>query len=179
MELTGGWVLPAAWAALGLTIVVCAARAGRSARALRTGVVAVSVLWLVAGAAANAAMLLDGATYTGFADGSPIRFVRETWESLVVPHHHFFIGLLIAGEAVAGVLVLVPGRVRRVVLVALIAFNATLLVFGWAFGIWAVPLVTSLWLLYRAERVRTLPRPPCDGASSARPRSPRSRVPSP
>lgn len=137
------------------------------------------MLWLLAGAAANAAMLLDGSTYTGFADGSPIPFVRTTWESLVVPHHHVFIGLLIAGEALAGALVLVPGRVREVVLLALVAFNATLVVFAWAFAVWAVPLVVSLSLLYRAERLRSRRPRPSGGASSARHRPLRSRAPSP
>jgi len=179
MDLTGGWLLPAAWAVLAVTIVVCALRASRHPRALRLGIAAVSALWLVAGAGANAWMLADGSTYTGFADGSPIAFVRDTWESLVVPHHHVFIGLLIAGEAIAGVLVLVPGRVREVTLLALIAFNATLVVFGWGFLVWAVPLVTSLALLRRAERLRSLPRRPSAGASSGHHRSPRSRVPSP
>jgi hypothetical protein len=139
-------------------------------------------------------MLIDGTTYSGFATGSPIPFVRDTWESLVVPHHHVFIGLLVAGEALAGVLVLVPGRVREVVLICLVAFNATLVVFGWAFAIWAVPLVASLLLLHRAQRLdsqrldnqrldnqrlRNRPRRPSGDASSGRPRSPRSRVPSP
>jgi hypothetical protein len=181
------------WATLGTTIVVSGLRARHSVRALRLGIAAVSVLWLLGGAAANAAMLADGTTYTGFADGSAIPFVTDTWESLVVPHHHVFIGLLIAGEALAGLLVLVPGRVREVVLLALVAFNATLVVFGWGFAIWAVPVVTGLALLHRAERstprpsrrslrdlLRNRHRPPYGDASSApRRRSPRSRVPSP
>jgi hypothetical protein len=179
MDLIGGWLLPVAWATLGLTIVVCGLGAARSPRALAVGIGAVSVLWVVAGAGANAAMLIDGTTYTGFADGSPIPFVHDRWESLVVPHHHVFIGLLIAGEALAGVLVLVPGRLRQGALIALVAFNATLTVFAWAFAIWAVPLVVGLLLLLRAERLRNRPRRPSAGASSGPPRSPRSRVPSP
>jgi hypothetical protein len=184
MDLIGGPLLPILWTTLGVTIVVCGLRARHSDRAFAIGIGAVSVLWVVAGAAANAAMLIDGNSYTGFAGGSPIPFVRETWESLVVPHHHLFIGLLIAGEALAGLLVLVPGRVREVVLLCLVAFNATLVVFAWAFAIWAVPLVVSLWLLYRAQRLdnqrlRSPLRRPYAGGSSGRHRSPRSRVPSP
>lgn len=204
MELVGGWLLPATWGLLGLTVVACSLQASRSRRALATGIGAVSVLWVAAGAGANVAMLLDGTTYTGFADGSPIPFVRDTWESLVVPHHHAFIGLLVAGEALAGVLVLVPGRPREAALLALVGFNATLVVFGWGFAIWSVPLVTALALLLRAERLErrgpdhprtrgrsrprrpSLPdrlrnrrRRPSAGASSGRHRSPRSRVPSP
>ncbi len=180
MDLIGGPLLPVAWAALGTTIVVCGLGARRSDRALVLGIAAVSVLWLLGGAAANAAMLVDGTTYTGFADGSPIGFVTDTWESLVVPHHHLFIGLLIAGEALAGLLVLVTGRVRQVALLALVAFNLTLIGFGWAFAVWAVPVASGLVLLYRAGRITTPRRRPSAGASSApRHRSPRSRVPSP
>jgi len=179
MDLIGGWLLPVMWTTLGLTIVLTSLRARRSSRAFAIGIAAVSILWVVAGAAANAAMLIDGTTYTGFAKGSPVPFVRDTWESLVVPHHHVFIGFLIAGEALAGLAVLVPGRAREVALLALVAFNATLTVFAWAFAIWTVPLVLSLWLLYRAERLRTRRRPPSGDASSGRHRSPRSRVPSP
>jgi hypothetical protein len=179
VELIGGWLLPVVWTTLGVTIVVSSVLARRSDRAFSIGIAAVSVLWVLAGAAVNAAMLVDGSSYTGFADGSPIRFVRDTWESLVVPHHHVFIGLLITGEALAGLAVLVPGRVREAALLALVAFNATLTVFAWAFAIWAVPLVVSLVLLLREERLRIPRRRPYAGASSDRHRSPRSRVPSP
>lgn len=179
MDADGGWVLPVSWAVLGLTIVGCSLRAHRDDRARKVGIAAVSLLWFGAGALANLAMLAAGNTYTRFASGSEIPYVRDTWESLVVPHHHVFIGLLIAGEALAGILVLVPGRVREVVLLVLTAFNATLVVFGWGFAIWAVPLVIGLSLLYRAERLRTRPRRPSGGASSGHRRSPRSRVSSP
>ena len=83
------------------------------------------------------------------------------------------------GHYSRSVLVLVPGRVREGALLALVAFNATLTVFAWAFAIWAVPLVVGLLLLLRAERLRNRPRRPSAGASSVRRPSPRSRVPSP
>ena len=168
------------WGVLGITVVGCGLRARASRRSYLLGIAAVSVLWVLAGAGANAAMLIDGSTYTGFADGSPIPFVTDTWQSLVVPHHHVFIGALIVGEVLAGLLVLVPGRVRELALLALVAFNATLVVFGWWFAVWAVPLVTALLLLYRVERVTPRRRQPSAGASSVpRHRRPRSRVPSP
>jgi hypothetical protein len=186
MDLVGGWLLPAAWGVLGLTILACGAVAHAHPRALEIGLGAVSLLWVVFGAGANLAMLVDGTTYTGFADASPIPFVHRAWESLVVPHHHAFIALLILGEALAGALVLVPGRTRQVALYALVAFNLTLVVFGWGFAIWGVPVASGLALLARADRthrpaaaVRTRRRRPSAGASSARHRSPRSRVPSP
>jgi uncharacterized membrane protein YqjE len=71
-----------------------------------------------------------------------------------VPHHHFFIGLLVAFEAVAGLLVLIPGLARQLGLVALIAFTLAVVSFGWGFCLWSVPMTVALVLLLRAERRR-------------------------
>jgi hypothetical protein len=147
-----GWVLPVVWAGLGAVIVTCSLRAARSRRAYLTGVSAVSVLWVVAGAAVNALFLARGDDYSGFANGASTSFVREPWQSVVVPHHDLFIGLLIGFEAVAGALVLVEGAVRQWTLVVLIAFTVALVSFGWGFLIWSVPMVVALSLLWRAGR---------------------------
>ncbi|MGZ5403537.1 MAG: hypothetical protein ACXWDL_02690 [Nocardioides sp.] len=140
------------WFSLGVVIFVCSLRATRSQRLYRVGVTAVSALWVVAGAGVNAYFLLRGDDYSGFADGASTSFVRETWESVVVPHHSLFIGLLIAFEAVVGTLVLVEGRVRQTALLLLIAFNVALVSFGWGFLMWSVPMVVALSLLWRADR---------------------------
>ena len=145
-----GWALPVVWVGLGIVIVAGSLRARRSRRAYATGVTAVSVLWVVAGAGANAYFLARGADYSGFADGASTSFVRETWESLVVPHHGLFIGLLIAFEATAGLLVLVEGPVRQAALLLLIGFNVALVSFGWGFLVWSVPMALALSLLWRA-----------------------------
>ena len=149
-----GWALPVLWVGLGMVIVVSSVRAGRSRRAYLVGVSAVSALWVVAGAAVNGYFLARGDNYSGFADGASIAFVRETWESLVVPHHTVFIGLLIAFEAVAGALVLLAGRARQTALLLLIGFNVALVSFGWGFMVWSVPMVLALGLLWRAGRTR-------------------------
>ena len=150
--MTIGWVLPVVWAGLGAVIVTCSLRAARSRCAYVIGVSAVSVLWVVAGAAVNAYLLARGADYSGFADGASTSFVRETWQSVVVPHHGLFIGLLIGFEAVAGALVLVEGAVRQWTLVVLIGFTVALVSFGWGFLVWSVPMVVALILLLRAGR---------------------------
>lgn len=148
-----GWVLPVVWVSLGVVIVVLSVRAGRSRRAYEIAAGAVSLLWVAAGAAANAYFLARGDDYSGFADGASTSFVRDTWETLVVPHHGLFMGLLIAFEAAVGALVLVEGRVRQVALILLIGFNVALLSFGWGFLVWSVPMVLALSLLWRADRV--------------------------
>ncbi len=147
-----GWVLPVVWVALGVVIVTSSLRSRRSRLAYNVGVGAVSALWVVAGAGANAFFLLRGDDYSGFADGASTSFVHETWESLVVPHHGLFIGLLIAFEALAGSFVLFEGRARQSALLLLIAFNVLLLSFGWGFLVWTVPMVVALAFLWRVGR---------------------------
>ncbi|RYU10655.1 hypothetical protein [Nocardioides iriomotensis] len=145
-------VVPLTWLALGTVIVVSSLRARRSRRAYLVGVVSVSGLWVVAGALVNALFLSRGDDYSGFADGAPVAWVTDTWESLVVPHHTFFIGLLIAFEAVVGALVLVAGPARQASLLLLVAFNVAVVSFGLAYLAWTVPMVLALTLLWRAGR---------------------------
>jgi len=70
-------------------------------------------------------------------------------------HQVVFIGLLIAFEATAGVLVLWPGRPRQVALTAVIACTVALVSFGWGFLVWSVPMTVALVLLLKAERRRS------------------------
>lgn len=147
-----GWMLPACWLGLGLIVVGCSVGASRSRRVFGLGILAVATLWVVAGAGANLSFLLRGEDFSGFAEQASTAYVRDTWESLVVAHHHVFIGLLIVFEAAAGAAVLVTGRVRQVALVLLMAFNVALLSFGWGYLMWSVPLVAALEALRRADR---------------------------
>jgi hypothetical protein len=127
------------------------------------------LLFVPAGALVNAAYLLAGRDYAGFADASWSALVTDTWESVVVPHHHLFIGLLVVFELVVGLLVLVPGLPRRVALAAMIAFHVALLAFGWTLAVWSVPMVWALARLLRAEVDRADGGPPGEGSLKPRP----------
>jgi hypothetical protein len=140
------------WVALAVTILVAAIRAQRHPRALLVGRVAVAVLFVGAGAVVNTVFLATGVDYGSFADASYVPFVRDTWRAVVAPDQGLFIGLLIVFEAVAGLAVLAGGRWTRAALVALAGFHAALLLFGWGFYVWAVPMLLALGLLLRAER---------------------------
>ena len=144
-------MLQAVWATLGVVILVAGALAGRHPRALQVGCWAVGALFLAAGALVNAVYLVTGQDYATFANGSSSSFVRDTWSSLVVPHHYLFIGLLVVFEAVVGVLVLLGGRPREAGLWAAVAFHVALVSFGWGFLLWSGPMVVALLLLLRAE----------------------------
>ncbi|MEO7754125.1 MAG: hypothetical protein ABIS35_12010 [Terracoccus sp.] len=107
------------------------------------------------GAMVNAIYLIsDWDSFAGFGDMSQVAFVRQTWGSLVVPNTGFFIGLLIAGEAAAGLLVLSGGCRARAGLLLLLAFHAGLLVFGWWLWLYAVPMLAALTVMLRAEQER-------------------------
>jgi hypothetical protein len=114
---------------------------------------ALGILFIVFGAGVNAIYLVTTSDYyADFADASPFGFVRDTWDSLVVPHTELFISALIAAEATAGALVLGGGRWTQVGLVALIGFHLGQLAFGGVLWIWAPLMLVALVLMLRAVR---------------------------
>ena len=141
------------WLVLGATVIVASMFAGRSDRARLVARVALGVLFLVFGALVNVIYLVtDWDSFADFGEMSQLPFVRDTWGSLVAPNTGVFIGLLIAGEATAGILVLCGGRWTQAGLVLLLAFHVGLLFFGWWLWLYAVPMLGALALLLRAER---------------------------
>ncbi len=143
-----------AWAVLGLIVVVGAMLAHRSRTAHRVALWALALLYLPAGAAVHAWYLATDVSYSGFTDLSWSSFVTETWESLVVPHDWVFIGLLIAFEATAGVLVLLGGRARDIALWALVAFFVAVVSFSPWYLLWSVPMSLALVRLWEVGRRR-------------------------
>jgi uncharacterized membrane protein YphA (DoxX/SURF4 family) len=141
------------WLVLGGVAFVAALRAGHSPRAMYIGRWTLAVLFIVFGAAVNAVYLAaDSAYYKDFAKPSPFKFVRDTWESLVLPHQGFFISLLIIAEATAGVLLLIGGRWTQAGLMAFIGFHVGQLPFGGLMWVWAPLMLVTFVLLLRAER---------------------------
>ena len=141
-----------AWPILGVTTVVAGVLAHRHPRAVLVGRWALGLLFVLAGALVNLVYVLGDTDYAGFADGSFIPFVRDTWESVVVPNQAFWIGLLVAFEAVVGVLVVLGGRRTQLAMVLMMGFHVALLSFGWFFWAWSIPMLLGIGLLLRAER---------------------------
>jgi hypothetical protein len=167
------------WLVLGVTVMVASLRADRSQRARLVARVALGTLFLVFGAMVNAIYLVtDRDSFAAFGEMSQFAFVRETWASLVAPNTGLFIGLLIAGEATAGILVLSGGRRLEAGLVLLMAFHVGLLFFGWWLWLYAVPMLGALSLLLRAERRHGPDRVPPrgDGGSAVGPDAARPGV---
>lgn len=150
------------WLVLGGTAFVAALRAGRSQRARYVGRWALGILFIAFGAVVNAIYLATAPEYyDDFAEPSPFGFVRDRWESLVLPDLTFFISLLIVAEVVAGALVLSGGKWTQAGLVALIGFHVGQLAFGGVMWIWAPLMLVTFVLLLRAERLSELRhRPP-------------------
>ena len=147
-------MLPVVWAGFAVVIVAAAvrSRSGRHQGARKMGRIGVGGLYLAAGAFVNAMFLVRGDDYDGFADGAYVPFVRDTWQSLVVPNHHLFIWTLVAFEAAVGLLALAGGKRTQLAYGLAIAFHVALLSFGWGFYLWSIPMLAALTQLLVAER---------------------------
>jgi hypothetical protein len=91
--------------------------------------------------------------YDSFADGSWWPFVTHAWRSAFIPNTSFFIALLIMFEVAVGLLVLSRAH-RRAGIAAAIVFNAALIMFGWGFSIWSLPVIALLiwfWHLHSSD----------------------------
>jgi hypothetical protein len=145
-------ILVIVWVTCAAVVVTAAIRSRRHPSALHIGRVGVGVLYIGAGAAVNTFFLVRGDDYAKFAAGSYIPFVRDTWNSVVVPNHEAWISLLVAFELAVGVLALLGGRRSQLAYAAAIAFHVALVSFGWGFYLWSVPMAAALTTLLRAER---------------------------
>ena len=140
------------WVACVATAIVTSVLAIWSRRARYIGRVAVGVLMLLGGAVFNAVNLALGENYAGFADQAHFGWVTAAWRAVVAPNHYLFIGLLVAFEAVVGVLILSGGRRTQLGFVGAIGFHLALWLFGWGVTVYSLLMLPALVLLLRAER---------------------------
>ncbi|BCT75216.1 hypothetical protein SCMU_10580 [Sinomonas cyclohexanicum] len=116
------------------------------------GRIGTGLTMLVGGAAVNASFLISGATYADFADDAKFAWVTNAWRAVVGPNPALYIGLLIAFEAVVGILILSGGWPTRVGLIAAIAFHVGLGLFFTTFlTYYAAIMIVGMGLLLWAE----------------------------
>ncbi|KHL05678.1 hypothetical protein [Sinomonas humi] len=126
--------------------------AGVNRWARLVGRLATGLMMLLGGAGVNASFLISGDDYSGFADDAKFGWVTQAWNAVVPPNYAFFIGLLIAFEAVVGILILSGGRPAQVGLLCAIAFHVALgLFFSWFLTGYAAVMLVALVLLFLAE----------------------------
>lgn len=147
------------WVVCGLATIGAALLAHRSWRARYTGRVAVGLLFVFGGALVHLSNLLAGSDYAGFADLSYFGWVTRAWETVVVPNHVVFIGLLAAFEAVVGVLAVCGGRWSWLAYQGVIGFYLLLWLFGWMETAWVLVMLPMMLLLSRAESRSGVGRP--------------------
>jgi hypothetical protein len=141
-----GWVLT------GLVIVVTGAMAGRSHRALLVGLGATAFAMAGLGAVGNAVAVATGVDFAAYAQASYSASVRDLLGLAGSPQVSVLVALLIAYQAVAGLVILFGGRWVEVGLAATIALQIGLLAFGWWYFLVSPLVIVGLSLLWRAWR---------------------------
>jgi hypothetical protein len=104
------------------------------------------------GSAVHVAIVVTGTeTYRHFADTAFVPFVKQAWLSVFMPHAALFGLLLAASELAVGLLILAGGRKTTLGLVAAIAFHLGMMLFGWGFWFWSIPMLAMLVALLRYD----------------------------
>ena len=139
------------WFLCALATIGAAVLAHRSWQARYVGRVAVGLLFVFGGALVHVSNLVAGSDYSGFANPSYFAWVARAWETVVVPNHVLFIGLLAAFEAVVGVLAVCGGRWTWLAYQGVLGFYLLLWLFGWMETVWVLVMLPMMLLLSRAE----------------------------
>ena len=125
-------------------------RADESPPAWATARGAVGCFFLVTGGVHLGMVATDSEVYRHFADGSPVPFVREAWTDIFMAHPATWGLLVMTAEVVMGLLLLSGGVAAKAGWVGVIAFNVALMLFGWGFWLWSVPVLA--FLIWAARR---------------------------
>ena len=92
----------------------------------------------------------DVEVYRHFADGSLLPFVRDAWTDVFMAHAAVWALLVMTGELAMGLLLLRGGAAAKVGWAGVIAFHVCLMLFGWGFWFWSVPVL--VFLVWAARR---------------------------
>lgn len=99
---------------------------------------------------------LNSAAYDSFADASYWPYITDSWRSVVVPNVYYLVPMLAVFELAVGASIL-SRRIRIVGIAGAATFNAALMLFGWGFFIWSVPVLGLLGLFFVREKTAAGP----------------------
>lgn len=100
-------------------------------------------VFVVSGLANLLLLSLDSSAYDSFADSSYWPWITHSWRSVLVPNVDYLIPLLAVFEAAVGGCIL-GRRWRPLGIAGAAAFNAALMLFGWGFWLWSLPVLGLL-----------------------------------
>jgi hypothetical protein len=119
-----------------------------------TGRVVVGGFFLVMGGVHLGLVSADPEIYGPFADHALFGFVRSGWHDIVMSAPAVYGLLLMAGEVLAGALLLAGGRPAQIGWYAVIVFHVLLMLFGWWVWAWSIPALVILVALARRDMQR-------------------------
>ena len=104
------------------------------------------------GSLVHVAIVVTGTeTYRHFANTAFLPVVKQAWLSVFMAHAALLGLLLAAFELTVGLLILAGGRKTTLGLLAAVAFHLGLMLFGWGFWAWSVPMLAMLVALLRCD----------------------------
>lgn len=86
----------------------------------------------------------DPEFYRAFADQAVLSFVEAGWREIFMAHPRFWGLIMAVGETGLGTLLLAEGRAARLGLAGAIAFHLLLVLFGWGYLLWSIPVLAAL-----------------------------------
>jgi hypothetical protein len=90
--------------------------------------------------------------YRDFAAGSEFGWVRDSWQDVFMADPRAWALALAAGEVLIAILLIAQPRLGYV---AVLAFTATLVLFGWGVLLWSVPIAAVVVMaMAREEKAR-------------------------
>jgi hypothetical protein len=124
-------------------------------RSTQLGLPFVGGLFLVSAGVHIGIVSADAQQYRRFADGA-LPWVRTAWREVFMANPSSWGLAVAAGELAIGTAILAGGRWTRLGLVGAIAFHVALMLFGFGFWIWSLPMLVLLGALWqRSDSLRS------------------------
>jgi len=112
---------------------------------------AVGCFYLFTGGVHLGIVAADPQYYRSFADPAYFPLIRDAWQAVFMAQPGWWGLALMGGEVVLGLLLLAGGPAVRIGWAGVIAFHVLLMLFGFGFWLWSVPVLLFLVPAARAD----------------------------